>query len=659
MMKYLLIVIVVLCVFPNLVAQDSNKKLSKKQLIEQADYYFFKENFPKALELYKQILENYPKNHYVQYHSFVANQLSKGRGSDMSSLIEYEKNEGVTDKFYNYWLGRIHYGRYEFELAEKHFKAFLDMDVYRTNEIKKESEDLLERTKKTRAFYADLNDFEIEPLPQPINSAYDDLSPAFYANHDELLFVSARPNGIEKGQYQIFHSIKSNEQFSQPKPLPNLGIFDQNNSKIEVVNNDGRLFMYKNDNGGDLYFSEPLSSGWSNPQEFDSKLRDHLVESHFFINDDETIIYFSAKDNNGKLDLFQSTFNPANDTWSDPLPLPGLANSAYNEDAPFLSHDNKTLYFSSDRLESVGGYDVFKSEIDPVTGLWSKPENMGFPINSIDDEINFQLNEDNISGFFSSNRLHGYGDYDIYFFHKQGKVLATGKVYNQQTNEPLANALVSFHPLKYQDESFDIVTDNFGNYEREIFEEEDFIAVVSLGSQRLHSTQIRSTHDEHHKTFEKDFYVVVPEHIDLDTDFASIYKGASSSSKSYDKLEMMGSKFRSGDKAILNNIYFDLHSTTYQQESIPTLEKIAALMKDNPNLNVEIGGHTCNIGSHEANLSVSEARAESVKKYLITRGISSKRLTTKGYGETQPLASNDDEEGGRELNRRIELRVLQ
>lgn len=658
MKRYLILILAVCHAHINL-AQEVEKKLSKKQLIEQADYYFFKENFTKSLELYNLLMEDYPKNHYIQYHSFVAYHLSDGRGSDMSALKEYEENEGITDKFYNYWLGRIHFSRYEFDLAVQHFQAFLDMDIYRTNEIKKESESRLNQAKRALEFYSQPNDFEIEPMGAPINSEYADISPVFYSGHNELLLVSSRPAGLNVDEYQVFYSLKSGDSFSPPRVLRNLGILSENNTKIEVVNNDNRLFMYKDDNGGDLYYSEPLSSGWSNPREFSSDLRDHLIESHFYINDDETVIYFSSQGENGKLDIYQSTLDPTINSWSSPMPVLGGINSDYNEDHPFLSHDGKELYFSSDRPESIGGYDIFRSVADPATGLWGTPENIGYPTNSIDDEINFQLNEDNISGFLSSNRLHGEGDFDIYFFHKQGKVLASGTVYDQSTMEPVPNARVVFHPEKYQDESFATTGNGFGEYEIEIFENENFVAEVYLHNQKLFTSKVHSGYNDHHKSFDQNFHIDVPEQFEQETNFASLYKGEDTSRPQYEKVEMIGSKFRAGEKAILNNIYFDLESTTISKESIPALKKIQRVLSDNPDLVVEIGGHTCNIGSHELNMSISKARAESVKNYLMSQGISGSRLVTRGYGETQPLASNDDEEEGRALNRRIELRVIQ
>ncbi len=642
---------------------DNEKKLSKKQLIEQADYYFFKENFEKALVLYDSILHRYPKNHYTQYHRYVAHHLTDGRGGDLSGLKEFEENEGHTDKFYNYWLGRIHHSRYEFDLASDHFQAFLDLDIYRTKEIIKESEQRLKDSKYAGKFYLDPNEYEVELLGSPINSSYADLSPAFFQGHSELLFVSARPNdGTQTSTrtFKIFHTVKSpSNSWDNPNALDYLGEFEENNAKIEVVNNDGRLFVYQgNDIEGDLFYSEPTGNGWSTFKEFDSELRQKKVESDFFINDAEDVVYFSSLGLKSDLDIYQSIKDPITKKWSEPEPIPGLINTLSNEDSPYLSHDGKTLYFSSNRKGSVGGYDIFKSEWDNYNQLWKEPINLGFPINTIDDEINFQLNEDNISGFFSSNRLHGEGDYDIYYFHKQGKVLASGKVFNEKTGALMSGYTIDFHPENYKDETFRTVTDDNGNYAKEIFTNEPFIVEISRNGQILYRDQINSKHQELKKSYSKDFYITLPEKLDEKTDFYALYD-QSQKDPTYEDLEMLGSKFRVGQKAMLKNIYFDIQSTEFRSESKPVLNQLYEMLSENLELNIEIGGHTDNSGPEPANMKISKQRAESVKKYLVSSGIPAQRISTKGYGSSRPLASNDDEKDGRELNRRIEVIVIE
>ncbi|WP_109829944.1 OmpA family protein [Reichenbachiella versicolor] len=639
---------------------DNEKKLSKKKLIEQADYYFFKENFPKALELYEKILINYPKNHYVQYHQYVAHHLTNGRGTDLTGLQEFEKNEGQTDKFYNYWLGRIHYGRYEFELAEEHFKAFLALDIYKTKEIIRESKQRLKRAIKAKEFYLSPNEFEVELLSYPINSEYADVSPAFFSDHDELLFVSSRPDvvnqEIAKNSYCVFHTKKNGKVWGTPSSLKSIGPLEKNCNKIEVVNEDGRLFIY-NGELNDLFYSEPQGDDWSKPIEFDTDLQNRKIGSHFFINDRENLIFFSSKSANGRLDLYQSHKDPQTHKWEDPFPVLGGVNSKYDEDSPFLSHDGNTLYFSSNRSESVGGFDIYKSEWDNNLQEWGKPVNMGFPINTTDDELNFELNEDNISGFISSNRLHGRGDFDIYHFHKQGKVLAQGTVFEKETGKALTNIQLDFHPQKYKDETFRSYTSDDGSFSVEILQEEDFIVEFSINGQVIYKESVISKHEELKKTFSKDFHITVPDQLDKKTDFIALYD-TSKPEAAYEKVNMLGSKFRTGEKAMLKNVYFDLHSAHLKNESQDVLETLFITMKDNSTLKIEIGGHTDSTGTADSNNQLSKARAESVKKYLVSKGIESNRITTKGYGSSQPLASNDDEADGRELNRRIEVIVM-
>ncbi|PIB35202.1 hypothetical protein BFP72_07235 [Reichenbachiella sp. 5M10] len=630
------------------------KKLSKKKLIERADYYFFKEDFPKALELYDEILNNYPKNHYVQYHRYVAYQLTDGRGESLDALKEYEANEGKTDKFYNYWLGRIHYNRYEFDISAKHFQAFLDLDIYKTREITKETEDRLKQAKEAEKFYLNTTDFEIVNMGTPINSPLDDVSPAFFSDHSELLFASSRSNAPS---FNIYHATKSSVGWNAPTELKQLGEFTLDNAKIEVVNNDGRLFMYKDDESAKgLFFSQPSGDQWGSPVEFDTKLGTQArIESHFFIDDAETTVYFSSKSEKGNLDLYQSIYNPKSGQWSAPVAVPGLVNSNYDEDSPFLSHDGQTLYFSSNNPASIGGYDVFKSEWDAQSYQWKKPVNMGFPINSTDDEINFQLNEDNISGFFSSNRLRGIGGFDIYYFHKQGKVLVEGFIYDNATASTLANVRIDFHPINYDDEIFRTYSKSDGSFEMEIFTEEEFNVKLFMNNQLAHTARILSDHPEHNKSFERDFHIDIPEHVE-ETDFKTLYD--KNSEQKYEKMDMLGSKFRAGEKAMLNNIYFDIHSAHLTSDSYEVLGELHDMLEDTPTLDIEIGGHTDNTGTLEGNMKLSLARANAVRDYLIQKGIDPKRMVCKGYGPTQPLASNDDEVNGRELNRRIEIRVL-
>ncbi len=391
-----------------------------EELVDEADYMLYMEDFHKAYELYMDLHKQYPGEESFMYHYEIAYQLSEGRGSDLTKLLNYESTAGENDKFYNYWLGRIYFYRYEFEESKARFNSFLEVKKFKSPAIINEARFYLRKIDRLIEKYAQNAKYDIIELGDEINSKYADISPAFYKNENELLFASARPLSQEDNgnTYRIFHSVRSENGWTPVDDVKSLGTFTSKTAKVEVVSENGKLFIYR-EKSGDLNFSEPVNKGWTVPREFDSKLKKSLVESHFFISDEEDHIFFASDKGGNGLDIYESYLNKKTGEWSNPAPVLGSVNSDYDEDSPFLSHDGKYLYFSSNRPTSLGGFDVYRAKLDQSSRKWSKPENLGYPINTIDDEINFQVNEDGKSGYLSSKRLGSKGDYDIYYFQEK------------------------------------------------------------------------------------------------------------------------------------------------------------------------------------------------------------------------------------------------
>lgn len=635
----------------------STQAQSVKKLMEQADLTLYKEQFAEAIVHYDAILRRSPNHERAKYHQLIAKHLTELRGQDLSDLLLFEATQGHKDKFYNYWLGRVHLVRYDFDVSQRHFEAFLNLDTYKSKEILQETLDYLEIIRVAKLYYDDPTNFELEQLDYPINSKHADLSPGFFRDHNELVFTSSRPTDEwqkKPEDFLVFHTLKETNSWSTPQILRNIGILPGNAPKVEVVNEDGKLFIYKNLGGGDLFFSSPGEYGWTIPEEFDSKITSTRLESDFFINDEENKILFASKRGGNGLDIYESSLE-ADGSWSNPKPVDGLVNGKYDEDSPFISHDGQTLYFSSNRPESMGGFDVFQSRYNTVTKTWSEPVNLGFPINTIDDEINFQMQEDNLSGFLSSNRLHSLGDYDIYYFHEVGQAKLEGVVLDAN-NQPIAEAIVKYHPEKYLDESFSAITDENGYYQLELFSNESYRVEVFEDLTLVLEGKFNSTITGRKKLLQKDWTVNQSAPV-AKTDFSTLYEG--SNEEESERLSMLGSKFRIGQKAVLNNIYFRSGSTSLNDEAVKVIDLVVALFEDYPELKLEIGGHTDNKEARSNRMEIALQRAEIVKSQLVNQGISADRIITKGYGATDPLASNDDEEDGRELNRRIEVRVIE
>ena len=485
------------------------------KLYREAEEVFYSEQFGEALELYEAIQEIDSAYEDILYKIEICKLLSITQYEDMGPFNNYEKVMAKRDKFYYYWRGRILMKEYEFEEAVESLKKFISLPARKSDIILEEARRWSNWAIAAKKFMDNPMFYEIHLLEEGINTKNAELSPVYFSDKEELLYLS-NGDSSRPDQYQIYHTRhEGSRSWSEPEVVYNVGTFTRDNSNIEVVAEDGRLFQFRTDKGGDLFYSEPTDSktGWSIPKEFDSKISSTHLSSHFFINEHEDRIIFAKNVGSNKepnLDLFESFRNPETGDWSKPALFATTINSEYNEDSPYLSPDEQTLYFASDGHETMGGYDIFKSEFDPTLGTWSEPVNMGFPVNSPDDEIHFKLNKDQMSGYFTSNRLHTIGDYDIFFFWEIHTVKIKGRVIDGPTGKPVTNARIFFRPIEYTDMYFFSSINSDGSYEMEInaddvykvqIKSDDSHEVKGLDDFEIHATGGTST------TYLKDFYI--------------------------------------------------------------------------------------------------------------------------------------------------------
>lgn len=438
--------------------------------LEEYTIVFEKDNSYKNVAFKKELLE-----------------MSQGqkRGKPLDELLALGTTQSSTFLLH---LGRIYDHRYEFDKALESWNSFLNSADTPSDAQKELVQEWIIATKVKKTAFANPDDFEIHQLESPINSEFAELSPTYFKEKNELIFASSRNSNADYETFQIFHSINTDGSWGDVTHVKVLGEFERNTANIEVVDDDGKLFLFDPLNGGDLFYSETKDGIWLEPVEFDSKISNTHLESHFFINEHEDRIIF-ASDKQRKLkglDLYQSFKDPNNDKWTKPQPFASIINSDLDEDSPYLTHDEHTLYFSSNGHGSIGGFDVFKTELDPNTLTWSEPENLGFPINSPDDEIHFKINSDGQSGYFSSNRLHTKGDYDIYFYFGIEKVKLEGKVVDLSTKNRLANVDIVFTPSQYEDEKFRASTDSKGNYATELIANETYVVEIRDGDNLIY-----------------------------------------------------------------------------------------------------------------------------------------------------------------------------
>lgn len=350
------------------------------------------------------------------------------------------------------------------------------------------------------------------------------------------------------------------------------------------------------------------------------------------------LFYMTDKKGSFENDLYVS-FLEGNDIWTAPKSLGKKINLPdYNEMSPFIAADGKTLYFSSDRPGGIGENDIWMAKrLDDSWTKWSDPVNLGKPINTEGSEAFFTLDAGGEYAYLTSSD-GAFGASDIVRVKLLEKekpnpvVLVSGNVYNAKTKQPLEASLV-YETLpdgtevgngnsSPADGSFKIVLPYDKNYSIRASADKFFAISENLNLDSL----IKAGYKEIHK----DLYLVPIE---------------------------IGQVFR------LNNVFFDFDKYSLRPESFVELDRVVAFLNEYPNIEIEMSAHTDSKGSDEYNMTLSHNRAKSVREYIISKGIVATRIVSQGYGETKPVADNNNDDGtdnpeGRQLNRRVEFKIL-
>ncbi len=381
----------------------------------------------------------------------------------------------------------------------------------------------------------------------------------------------------------------------------------------------------------DLYISQKRGNSWSEPQNLGPLVNTQSWESQpGFAADGRTLYFVSTRRGGfGGSDIYK-TILQADGTWSRPENLGKLINSAADEMAPFIHPDGKTLYFSSKGHKGMGGADLFISRV-ASSGEWMKPENLGYPLNTKNDEINLVINAHGNQAYISAEREKGFGKIDIYRFElpKASRPAfvsyVSGKVFDRNTEAPL---LANFQLI-------DLKTDS---------------VVVSSTSDMVSGEFMLTL------PVDKDYALNVSKsgYLFYSMNFSIEGNADSSATK---RLLIPLQPIAVGEKVVLRNIFFDTDKYELLPDSKVELGKLITFLTKNQAMSVEIGGHTDSEGSDVHNAKLSENRAKAVYNYLIDNGIENKRLSYKGYGETVPVESNTTIEG-RAKNRRTEFKVI-
>lgn len=600
------------------------------RLFEKAEQSYGRRDYTQAIKYIDEVLKQNPNylNAYLLKGDIYYDLKKQDLAAD--AYIQAIRIDSLSFPPVFYILAGLQFDMERFDDAKRNYMIYLGFNPKSQAEIQKAERNI--RLCDVRS------ELKKHPVPfNPVNLGPNVNSDGYeYINSvsldEELLLFTRKGTGPNEHE-SFYHSgkVSGSWRLAQAMDPP---VNSPGNQGALCLSPDGMLLFMtccsRRDTYGtcDLYVSRRRGTQWSEPLNLGETVNSAAWDSQPCLSSDGRTLYFvsTRRGGFGGSDIWKSTLLPSNE-WSQPVNLGDTINTSSNEMAPFIHQDGKTLYFSSTGHPGMGGADLFMSRLS-ANGGWSTPLNIGYPVNTKNDEINLVINAGGDAAYISSAKEGGYGNTDIYRFElpvdvRPAKVTyVKGKVYDKTDHHPLA---ATFELIDLQNgqtvvSSMSDVTD--GTFILSLPVDKDYALNVSCTGYLFYSMNFSVSGGR--------------EPLLLDVPMQPVLVG---------------------EKVVLKNIFFDTDKYELKPESSAELDKLFSFMGKNPSLRIEIGGHTDNVGSDAHNLELSQNRADAVFNYLVDKGIARERMTARGYGKSLPVDTNDTPEG-RANNRRTEFKVL-
>ncbi|HOK38027.1 MAG TPA: OmpA family protein [Bacteroidales bacterium] len=617
---------------------------AKKQ-IQTADILAFNEKkYDEALKYYKKAYEFNPNNSDLNFKIGLCYYNTIFKYDCLQYFEKAYKLNSKVDKKIEFYLGRGYHLNYRFDEAINFYNKYT-ANLKDSKEIQAIGKYITE-CRNGKELIKDTTKVEIINLGANVNTEFREYGPMVTADGSKIYFTSRRKgttgNAIASdGMYyeDIYETEKTETGWTKAR---NVGspLNTKLHDAVVGLSPDGQtMFVYVDDNGGDIYVSTLKGSRWTKPISISENINSPYHESKACISYDNKTLYFISDNPNwsiGGRDILYSTLGP-DGKWSQPKNIGRTVNTIYDEVDIFLHPDGRTLYFSSNGHNTMGGFDIFKTVRD-ANGNWSTPVNLGYPINTPLDDAFFVTIASGKIAYFASVRPEGFGLHDIYelrFKVDEDKPVALEEKFLVTLVKGTVKDKTTGYPLEAKIEIIDNLSD-------------EVVATFTTNSQTGAYLVNLPSGKNYGLNVSKEGYLFHSENFNL-ADTADYQEYV---------IDVLLQKIEIGTSIVLKNIFFDYDKATLRPESYPELNRVVEILNKQPKLKIEISGHTDNRGSYDYNLKLSTERAKSVVEYLISKGINPNRLTYKGYAFEKPISTNDTDEG-RQLNRRVEFKIIE
>ena len=620
-MRFCLFILFSLLSFELLAQNSSNKKA--QNFFERANPFIEKQDYLSAEQVLKSAIEADPsfQNAFITLAG-----VYKAQKKYAEAKSAYQKailiNKNIAPAVI-YGLAETEFATQEYDKAKQHFEEFLALDSS-SDRAKKAKKYLLDCD---FAAFAIKKPVKYSPtnLGQGVNTTDSEYFPALTADGETLIFTR-QVNGNE----DFWTSQFKNNTWNSATPLSTKINTTKYNEGAQTISPDGKYLFFTGCNRPDglgrcdIYVSHREGKDWGEPYNVGKPVNSEYWESQPAISPDGRTLYFISNrpGGSGGYDIWKSTITD-DAKWGPAINLGPEINTPYDENTPFLHADGKTLYFSSDGWPGFGNKDIYYSRMDD-NDKFQKPINLGYPINSFENESGLIVSADGNLGMFSSNLKDGFGGQDIYSFGipeiaKPLKISYVKGIVRDKDSKKTIESNVQVIDLKSDKTVFDEYTDP---------ETGQFLAVMAIGGNYLFNVNAEG-------------YMFYSENFELKQ---------GNINKPY-QIEVYIERIKQGGNVTLRNIFFDTNKYNLLPASIRELDLLIDFLHQNQTVNIEIQGHTDNVGDDKLNEKLSFNRANAVYEYLVKNEVDAKRLTFKGFGASKPIADNKTEIG-RKNNRR-------
>ncbi|MEM0997291.1 MAG: OmpA family protein [Bacteroidota bacterium] len=627
-------------------AQKPEKKRSKKRsALKKAKEHLTFEEYQQAIPHVQELLEQDAQNAYYNFWMGKALYLTYRKNQSLPYFdVANEINPDVDQEFHYYYALALHYNL-KFEDAIVEYRR----DLERYEPDSEEWREINARISQCR--YAQKISERKEPelvkiknMGDRINTEYAEHSPVISADNTLLVFTARRPDSRgaqpEADYYDedIYISRNKGGEWSEAQ---NIGLpvnSKGHDATISITADGKRLYIYRHKKDGKLYVTDFDDAGnkWQEPRAVQKPLNSGSYEASICQSADSSRLFFTSDrpGGYGGLDIYM--VKREGKDWGEPMNLGPRINTPFNEDAPYFHPDGKTLYFSSNGPNGMGGYDIFVTEMTP-NEEFRPPINVGPPINTPDDEIYFVIAADGKTGYYASGKEGGMGEKDIYqakfpYFHYP-KRLYTVEVSGIVQDANSLDTIPSIVRLIDVEEK--LVVDSMhtegaiGRYSFAVEPERTYsLEVFADGYDAVSDSFMTPQLKQEDVYLERNLFVK--------------------------RIEIPVAQEEAPE---IQNIYFDFDEAELRSTAERELDLVAEILERNDNLELEIFAHTDWYGTYEYNVDLSEARASAAESYLLKKGLDAERIRLTWYSENVPLETNENDLG-RQYNRRVEFHFI-